>query len=98
MVSVRAHLVGNPTSSVLCPSGSIFVGLTFRAMQRSMNIDEPDSGALLLLINSGATPTARDLCDPQLEVELAFVIGERVFGTDVTADEVLHRPNMSCPR
>jgi 2-oxo-hept-3-ene-1,7-dioate hydratase len=66
------------------------IGLTSRAMQRTMQIDEPDFGTLLdyMVVDSGAVWHASDFCDPQIEVELAFVLGERLFGADVTRDEV----------
>ncbi len=67
------------------------IGLTSRAMQRTMQIDEPDFGTLLdyMVVDTGAIWQASDFCDPQIEVELAFVLGERLFGTDVTSDDVL---------
>lgn len=67
------------------------IGLTSRAMQRTMNIDEPDFGTLLddMVHPSGATLRAADYCDPQLEVELAFVLARPLGGASVTADEVL---------
>lgn len=67
------------------------IGLTSRAMQRTMQIDEPDFGTLLdyMIVDTGAIWRAADFCDPQIEVELAFVLGERLFGTEVTSDEVL---------
>ena len=67
------------------------IGLTSRAMQRTMNIDEPDFGVLLdyMLHPSGSTLQAADYCDPQIEVELAFVLGSPLSGPDVTVGEVL---------
>ena len=67
------------------------IGLTSRAMQQAMSIDEPDFGVLLdhMAIDSGQVLRAADYVDPKLEVELAFVLRDRLDGTDVTADEVL---------
>lgn len=67
------------------------VGLTSRAMQRAMYIDEPDFGVLLddMLIPAGSTIRADAYLDPKIEVELAFVLRERVVGPDVTAADVL---------
>lgn len=77
-VAAGAHVVGHK------------IGLTSRAMQRTMSIDEPDFGTLLdyMLMPSGvALPTA-SFCEPQLEVELAFVLGSTLAGADVSVDDV----------
>jgi 2-oxo-hept-3-ene-1,7-dioate hydratase len=67
------------------------IGLTSRAMQRTMNIDEPDFGVLLdyMMKPSGAMLTAAEYCDPQLEVELAFVLRSQLSGPDVSTADVL---------
>lgn len=67
------------------------IGLTSRAMQQQMKIDEPDFGALLdyMVMESGVQMRHADFVDPKLEVEVAFVIGERLSGDDVTVEEVL---------
>jgi 2-oxo-hept-3-ene-1,7-dioate hydratase len=67
------------------------IGLTSRAMQSAMQIDEPDYGTLLdyMIHDTGATLRAADYIDPRLEVELAFVLGSPLQGTSVTAADVL---------
>jgi 2-oxo-hept-3-ene-1,7-dioate hydratase len=67
------------------------IGLTSRAMQQQMKIDEPDFGALLdyMVMESGIELRHADFVDPKLEVEVAFVIGSRLSGDDVTVDDVL---------
>jgi 2-oxo-hept-3-ene-1,7-dioate hydratase len=67
------------------------IGLTSRAMQQAMHIDEPDFGTLLdyMVIPSGTTLRAADYVDPKIEVEVAFVLGARLVGADVTTDDVL---------
>jgi 2-oxo-hept-3-ene-1,7-dioate hydratase len=67
------------------------IGLTSRAMQQAMNIDEPDFGALLdyMAIDTGASLTAAEYVDPKLEVELAFVLGDRIDSPDVTVADVI---------
>ncbi|MDP6283180.1 MAG: 2-oxo-hepta-3-ene-1,7-dioic acid hydratase [Acidimicrobiales bacterium] len=67
------------------------IGLTSRAMQLAMNIDEPDSGYLLddMVFENGCRLEVANFCDPKIEVELAFIIGSRIEGPDVTVDEVL---------
>ena len=67
------------------------IGLTSRAMQQQMKIDEPDFGALLgyMIMRSGVELRHADFVDPKLEVEVAFIIGKRLSGDSVTVEEVL---------
>lgn len=67
------------------------IGLTSRAMQMAMKIDEPDFGTLLdyMDVASGSTLLAADFLDPKIEVELAFVLSSPLGGAEVTADDVL---------
>lgn len=67
------------------------IGLTSRAMQRVMKIDTPDYGVLLddMLFDDGAEIEAAAFTDPQIEVELAFVLKERLFGEDISVQQVL---------
>ena len=55
------------------------IGLTSRAMQMAVGIDEPDHGVLLedMFFESGSTIPIDRFIAPRLEVELAFVIGKR---------------------
>lgn len=67
------------------------VGLTSKAMQTSIGIDEPDYGALLddmVFQNGGEIPTDRFI-EPRLEVELAFVLGRELRGPRCTMLDVL---------
>ncbi|MFN3258713.1 MAG: 2-oxo-hepta-3-ene-1,7-dioic acid hydratase [Ilumatobacter sp.] len=66
------------------------IGLTSRAMQQAMRIDEPDFGALLeyMFFDSGAVLDADDFVDPKIEVEFAFVLRERLYRRDVTPADV----------
>lgn len=67
------------------------VGLTSRAMQSAMGIDEPDFGTLLapMLREHPADFVADDWLDPRLEVELAFVLDKPLPGASTTRDDVL---------
>lgn len=66
------------------------IGLTSRAMQQSSQIDEPDFGTLLddMFFEPGAIPTERFIA-PRVEVELAFILKNRLEGPDVGVEEVL---------
>ncbi len=67
------------------------IGLTSRAMQQAMQIDEPDSGTLLddMFFPNGAPIAAGRFTDPRLEVELAFVLKDRLAGANATLTDVL---------
>ncbi|MFW6093985.1 MAG: 2-oxo-hept-4-ene-1,7-dioate hydratase [Pseudomonadota bacterium] len=67
------------------------IGLTSRAMQQAMNIDEPDYGTLLddMMFENDSVIEAARFPDPRIEVELAFVLGDRLVGADIGVDEVL---------
>jgi 2-oxo-hept-3-ene-1,7-dioate hydratase len=70
------------------------IGLTSRAMQMAMKIDEPDFGALLddMFIPNGGSIAAADHLDPKIEVEFAFVLARDLvpheLGRDLTVDDV----------
>ena len=67
------------------------VGLTSRAMQEAMKINEPDFGTLLddMLFENGATVPASDFIDPRIEVEITFVLKDDLFGDALTIEDVL---------
>jgi 2-oxo-hept-3-ene-1,7-dioate hydratase len=67
------------------------IGLTSRAMQMASKMTEPDYGVLLddMLYADGARIPASRFNAPRLEVELAFVMGKRLGGKNVTAYDVL---------
>ncbi|MGH1505398.1 MAG: fumarylacetoacetate hydrolase family protein [Acidimicrobiales bacterium] len=70
------------------------IGLTSRAMQMAMKIDEPDFGTLFdyMFIDNRATIDAASYVDPKIEVEFAFVLGADLvphdLGRDLTAADV----------
>ena len=67
------------------------VGLTSRAMQQAMKIEEPDFGTLLddMVFANGATLHAAGFIDPRLEVEWTFVLKHDLSGTDLTVDQIM---------
>ena len=75
------------------------IGLTSRAMQQAMQIDEPDTGLLLddMFFDSGAPIEASQFTDPRLEVELAFILGQPLSGPDVTLTDVLNATSHVMP-
>jgi len=75
------------------------IGLTSRAMQRVMKIETPDYGVLLddMVFENNSDIKAEDFLDPQIEVELAFVLKKRLFGENLTIDEVLDATDYVIP-
>lgn len=67
------------------------LGLTSKAKQEQMGVDEPAYGAVLAssVLGSDAEVAIDELIHPRVEPELVFVIGTELSGPDVTADDVL---------
>ena len=75
------------------------IGLTSKAMQATVNIDEPDYGHLLdtMFFNDGDTIDAKRYIVPRIEVELAFVLGKPLKGPGVTLFDVLDATDYVVP-
>jgi len=75
------------------------VGLTSRAMQMSSQIDEPDYGDLLedMFFDDGCTIPAGRFIVPRVEVELAFVLRDRLAGPGCTLEDVLSATDYVTP-
>lgn len=67
------------------------VGLSSKAMQQMMGVDEPDYGHLLsdMEVQSGSTVPASRYCYPRVEVEVGFVLGATLPGAGCTEEDVL---------
>ncbi len=67
------------------------VGLSSEAMQKMMNVDEPDYGHLLdemAVFEDRPVPTSRYLY-PRVEVEVGFILADDLPGAGCTEDDVL---------
>lgn len=75
------------------------IGLTSRAMQQSSQIDEPDYGTLLddMFFAEGSDIPSSRFIVPMVEVELAFVLGRPLSGTEVTLFDVLSATDYVTP-
>jgi 2-oxo-hept-3-ene-1,7-dioate hydratase len=75
------------------------IGLTSRAMQQSVGIDEPDYGHLLddMFFDDGARLRAARYIVPRIEVELAFVLGAPLKGPGITLFDVLRATEYVVP-
>ena len=75
------------------------IGLTSKAMQSALNIDEPDSGILLddmFFADGGLVPTDRFIAT-RIEAELAFVMKTRLSGPGCTMFDVLNATDFVVP-
>jgi 2-oxo-3-hexenedioate decarboxylase/2-keto-4-pentenoate hydratase len=76
-------------------SGSVVkghkVGLTARAMQEMLGVNEPDYGHLLddMFQVDGASVRIERFLQPRVEVEIAFRLRTPLAGPDVSVDDVL---------
>jgi 2-oxo-hept-3-ene-1,7-dioate hydratase len=75
------------------------IGLTSKAMQNALNIDEPDSGVLLddmFFADGGLVPADRFIAT-RVEAELAFIMSKRLSGPDCTMFDVLNATDFVVP-
>jgi 2-oxo-hept-3-ene-1,7-dioate hydratase len=75
------------------------IGLTSKAMQSALAIDEPDSGVLLddmFFADGGLVPSDRFIAT-RVEAELAFIMGKRLAGPDCTMFDVLNAADYVVP-
>ncbi|VEF46801.1 2-keto-4-pentenoate hydratase [Bacillus freudenreichii] len=67
------------------------VGLTSVAMQKMLNVDEPDYGHLFddMMIENNSTIDTTDMIAPKVEAEIGFMLSEDLVGPNVTYLDVL---------
>ena len=67
------------------------IGLTSRAMQELLGVDQPDYGFLLdsMMVTSGNTLARADFLLPRIEPEIAFWLAKDLKGPGITVDAVL---------
>lgn len=67
------------------------IGLTSQAMQKMLNVNQPDYGHLLdgMLVQDGDSFPARELIQPKIEPEVAFVLEKDLVGPGITPLQVL---------
>lgn len=75
------------------------VGLSSRAMQQMMGVDEPDYGHLLddMFLYEGFEIDTSRYCYPRVEVEVGFVLGDRLEGPGCTVADVLRATEYIVP-
>jgi 2-oxo-hept-3-ene-1,7-dioate hydratase len=75
------------------------VGLTSKAMQQSSQIDEPDYGVLMdsMFYDDGVKLAHANFCVPRVEMELGFVLGQRLKGPGVGLLDVMRATEWVVP-
>lgn len=75
------------------------IGLTSRAMQLAVNIEEPDYGVLFdnMFFDDGSVIPLDRFIAPRVEVELAFVLGTTLNGPSCTLLDVLRATEYVVP-
>ena len=75
------------------------IGLTSKVMQQSVNITEPDYGALLddMFFHDGSQIPFDRFIQPRVECELAFILGKRLAGPNCTIFDVFQATDFVTP-
>lgn len=75
------------------------VGLTSKAMQDLLGVNEPDYGHLLddMVVENGGTVSMSRLLQPKIEAEIAFILKEDLTGGDVSVIDVLKATDYIVP-
>jgi 2-keto-4-pentenoate hydratase len=75
------------------------IGLTSKAMQRMLNVDQPDYGHILdyMVLQDAAVFPARELIQPKIEPEIAFILDRDLKGPGVTPMAVLSSTRFVVP-
>jgi 2-keto-4-pentenoate hydratase len=75
------------------------VGLSAKAMQNMLGVHEPDYGHLLddMFVDEGSSIPMSRFCQPRAEIEVAFVLGQRLQGPGVTVADVVRATDYVLP-
>jgi 2-keto-4-pentenoate hydratase len=67
------------------------IGLTSKAMQKMLNVDQPDYGHILddMVMQGGAQFRVSELIQPKIEPEIAFIMDRDLKGPGVTPMQVM---------
>lgn len=91
---LRKGLYGVPATQV-----GRKIGLTSEAVQRWLNVTEPDFGTLLsdMVVLDGARVPAGILMQPRAEAEVAFVLKSDLSGPGVTVSDIIRATDFILP-
>jgi 2-keto-4-pentenoate hydratase len=75
------------------------IGLTSKAVQEQLGVDEPDFGILFadMILHDGAEVAAGQILQPRIEGELAFVLKSDLRGERLSAEDAVEATDYICP-
>jgi len=75
------------------------IGLTSKAMQKMLNVNQPDYGHILdgMMVEDGGHFPVRELIQPKIEPEIAFILDHDLKGPGITALQVLAATRLVVP-
>jgi 2-keto-4-pentenoate hydratase len=75
------------------------IGLTSEAMQNLLGVNEPDYGHLLdsMVVENGGVISIKDVIQPKVEAEIAFILKKELRGPNVTTQDVLEATEYIVP-
>ncbi|MBS4208316.1 fumarylacetoacetate hydrolase family protein [Bacillus sp. FJAT-50079] len=75
------------------------IGLTSKAMQALLGVDEPDYGHLLdsMVVENGGAVQMQNVLQPKVEAEIAFILKKDLRGPNVTALDVIRATDYILP-
>ncbi|MGE7762171.1 2-keto-4-pentenoate hydratase [Peribacillus sp. NPDC097895] len=75
------------------------IGLTSKAMQNLLGVDQPDYGHLLdgMAINNDGKIPLEKVIQPKVEAEIAFILKDDLTGPNVTIEDVLNATDYVVP-
>lgn len=75
------------------------IGLTSKAVQENLGVDEPDYGHLFddMVVENGGSLSVDKVLQPKIEGEIAFVLKKDLMGPNVTAFDVLDATDYVLP-
>src|SRR5262249_9658347 len=75
------------------------VGLTSKAMQHMLQVDQPDFGHLMddMQLQPGQALISEELIWPRVEAEVAFILNKDLRGPNVTAQQVIDATKYLAP-
>lgn len=67
------------------------IGLTSKAMQKMLNVDQPDYGHIFdtMVLQDGAVFAVGELIQPKIEPEIAFILDREIKGPGVTPMQIM---------
>jgi 2-oxopent-4-enoate hydratase len=88
--SIQLHTISKKVEDGAIIAGKK-IGLTSKAMQAQFNISEPDYGIIVdrTILREGKSIPTNKLIQPQIEIEIAFLLKEDLKGPGVTLPKVL---------